>query len=275
MSDGKNAPSEDKAVAEALSTIAAFEQVLEVAPNDAGALDALYRSCEVVGDLARAREYVLRLARLLVEQRNIVLAGALKEDLRRLGGNDAETAALLSQIETLTKSPAAPASAGEPEDEIAVVESELSLAWRLHEMEMLDQETYAAVANDVTEAAARPDGGTISALYALHRRRHAGMDDLIAFLAKDTRTPMLPAAAFDITPECRRLLPPAFMTRRGVVPLDMIGAAAMIALLNPMDAALREEVRRRAGRECHFFLTWPAQYETRLARLTSASSQSP
>lgn len=270
MTDAQPVRSEDKTVAEALSVIEAFEQVLEAAPEDIGALDALYRAHEIVGNRARAREYLLRLARLYLEQRNFAEAEALREDLRRLGGGDAETTGLLARLDALSQPSPPPAAPTGTEDEIAIVESELALAWRLHSAELLDQETYAAVANDVTEAAARSDGGVISALHALHRRSFAGFDDLIAFLAKDSRTPMIPANAFEVTPECRALLPTEFMARRGVVPLDTIGSAALIAVLNPMDEALRNEIRRRTGRECHFFLTWPAHFEARLARLLSA-----
>mgnify|MGYP001293306397 CR=1 FL=1 len=267
MADTTRESAESRSVSEAWNAITAFEQILEIMPNDVSTLDALVRSCEMVGDTERARKYIVRLVRTHLTQRNAAQAEALAEDLRRLGAGSAEAEELLRQLEGTRRRPAfAPAAEIAPTAETSALEAELSLAWRLHEAELLTQQDYAAVANDLTTLAAQPDAVRISLLHVLSARAFPNLDGLLAHMAREARVPVINVAAFDPPRACRTLLPLDFMARRCVLPFEMIGREALVALLNPFDDSLREQVRRRVGAPCHFYLTRPANFDDALER---------
>lgn len=275
MAKKDRSPDEGRSRAEALSAITAFEQILEIVPNDLSTLDALVRSCEMVGDVERARKYLIRLIRAHLELGNIAQAESLADELRRLADGDPDAFDLLAELEGAARrlAASAPVSAeGQRPAETAeraeatVLEAELSLAWRLHEAQFLSQEDYAAVANELTLLAAQPDAERVSALYVLHTRRLPKLDSALAFLARQSRTPIINVAAFDPPRSCRGLLPTDFQARRCVLPFEQIGSETLVALLNPLDESLRAEVTRRIGARCHFYLTRPDQFDAALKR---------
>lgn len=261
---------DNKSIAEVLNAITAFEQILEIMPNDVGTLDALVRSCETVGDLDRARNYIIRLVRIHLAQRNMSQAEALSADLRRLGAGHPEAEELLRKIErsqrqSTTQTPATePASAAES----SVIDAELSLAWRLHAAELLNQQDYAAVANDLTVLAAQPGAARISVLHILQARAFPNLDKALAYLSREARIPIINVAAFDPPPACRSLLSLEFMSQRCALPFDCIGREILVAVMNPFDDSLFEQIRRRIGAPCHFYLTRPAQFDAALERWT-------
>ena len=54
--------------AEIWNAIAAFEKILEAIPNDRISLETLIEAYEKVGDHTRAKEYLLRLANVLIDE---------------------------------------------------------------------------------------------------------------------------------------------------------------------------------------------------------------
>jgi tetratricopeptide (TPR) repeat protein len=249
------------------SAIAAFEQILEVEPNDTSALDALTQAYELVGDGERARGHLLRLARAYIAQGNAAPAANLIERLERYGAEDVEAAALIREIQRLPsasvaygdgRQPGAPA-ANEPAE--PAIDGELALAWRLHSAGLLTPEEYAGVVNDLSEIAARRERLTLSVLHVLHDRGFPKLDQIIGYMARESRAPMVPVTSFETPESCHTLLPMDFMARRGVAPFAMIAQEALVAVLNPFDEALRERVIKEAGRPCHFYLTWPTEFD--------------
>jgi hypothetical protein len=273
MSDEDGESTRGRSGTEAWGAISAFEQILEVMPNDISALDALVQSYEIVGDSERAREYLLRLARVLVEQGNASQAEVLVDRLRRLGKRDAEAEALIRDIEALSRlvvpDPSRrPTIDLQPDPSISsAIEAELALAWRLHSAGLLTQEEYAGVVNDLSETAARRELLTVSVLHVLQDRSFRALDTVIAYMAHESRTPVIPVASFEMQESCLSLLPLDFMVRHGAIPFDFVAQEALVAVLNPFDANLRERVALRSGRPCHFYLTWPAEFDAWIARL--------
>jgi hypothetical protein len=45
------------------------------------------------------------------------------------------------------------------------------------------------------------------------------------------------------------------------LPFAFLGGELLVAVLNPLNAALREEVVARAGRPCHFFFAHPRVWQ--------------
>lgn len=275
MAEKTHPADENRSRSEAWNAITAFEQILEIVPNDLSTLDALVRSCEMVGDTERARKYLIRLIRAHLELGNTAQAESLADELRRLADGDPDAFDLLAELEGASRRPAA-APLASPESqrpaetteraETTVLEAELSLAWRLHEAQLLSQQDYAAVANELTLLAAQPDAERVSALYVLHTRRFPKLDSALAFLARQSRTPIINVAAFDPPRSCRGLLPNDFQARRCVLPFEQIGSETLVALLNPLDESLRADVTRRIGARCHFYLTRPDQFDAAMER---------
>lgn len=270
MAEKSRPADEARSRAEALKAITAFEQILEIVPNDLSTLDALVRSCEMVGDAERARKYLIRLIRAHLDLGNTAQVEALADELRRLADGDPDAFDLLAELEGTSRRPATPPppspesqrpveSAERPETNL--LDAELSLAWRLHEAQLLTQTDYTAVANELTVLAAQPVAERVSALYILYTRRFPKLDSALAFLSRQSRTPIINVAAFNPPRSCRDLLPTEFQVRRCVLPFEQIGPETLVALLNPLDESLRADVGRRIGARCHFYLTRPDQFD--------------
>lgn len=274
MAEKTRRKDEGRSRAEALSAIAAFEQILEIVPNDLSTLDALTRSCELVGDLERARKYLIRLIRAHLELGNTEQAVALADDLRRLADGDPDAFDLLAELDGAPRPAAPPPVAAEtqqspeaaPPTEPTILESELALARRLHEAQLLSEQDYSAVVDDLTLLAAQPGAERLSALRVLHKRRFAKLDSALVFLSRESRAPIINVAAFDSPPACRGLLPQEFQAQRCVLPFEQIGSEILVALLNPLDEWLRAEVARRTGTRCHFYLTRPDHFDKAMER---------
>jgi len=256
------------------SAISAFEQILDVVPDDVDALDALTQAYDIIGDGERARNYLLRLVRACLEQGDVQKASGLAERLKRYGPDDAEAAALLQRISQL--SPAdrtgpsiASPTRGEPrrEAEPAPIDAELALAWRLHSAGLLSAEEYAGAVRDLSDIASRKEPLTLSVLHVLHDRQFPKLDEVLAYMARETRTPVVPIMAFEMPESCQRLLPVEFMVRKGVAPFSILSNEPLVALLNPYAETVRAETTERAGRVCHFYLTWPAEFDAWIERL--------
>ena len=70
---------------------------------------------------------------------------------------------------------------------------------------------------------------------------------------------------FDIPEEVRMLLPLLYVRIRGAFPFARLGHSLQVALLNPADGKLQEEVEALAGMPCTFFLAHPAHVGGALA----------
>ena len=73
---------------EVWAAIAAFEQILEAMPNDRASLDALADAYEQIGDLAKAKEYLVRLGNVLVDEGDVAAAQGILEKVRGYAGED-------------------------------------------------------------------------------------------------------------------------------------------------------------------------------------------
>ncbi len=280
MAEKSGGPFEGQTENEVWGAIAAFEQILEVAPDDTGALDALSQAYDLIGDGERGRHYLLRLSRLYIAQKNAAAAAELIPRLERYGAADEEAASLIRDIRHLV--PIGPPTA-EPEKEAAIpqrcegftLDAELALAWRLQTAGLLTPEDYSQVVSDLSDMAARQELLTISLLHVLHDRGFRNLDNVMAFMARESGTPMIRVTSFETIENCQTLLPLEFMVRQGVVPFATIAQEALIAVLNPFDEGLRERVARKTGRTCHFYLTWPADFDAWIARLNKTQSSPP
>ena len=273
---------------EVWNAIAMFEQLVEVMPDDRTSLEALAQAYEQVGDRARAREYQIRLARLLVVDGPIEDAGPALDRIRQYA-DDPQAREVLELAAQLKQSPAAPAEApadtpppsaaaaaksapkGLSDAEIAAkstfnVAEEMALAWNLLQANEFTQEEYARVVQDLTELSAG-NAGTVSVLHVLQARASPKLERIMVAMARRYDTPIISLGGFELRPETTQLLPPAFMVRRGAVVFDQVAKDPLVVLMNPADKGLRRDVAAVTRRTCHFFMAQPAEFDAAMEKI--------
>lgn len=275
MSDPQNiseAPEIDSAL---ISVTNALEQIIETVPDDMIALEMLAYLSEIRGDLDKMQESLLKLAKAIVCEGDAELAEYIHgrmievglcedmgEDVCRLveqlavkkisGGDDSFSNLIVNDSSQAFK-----------------VMDELSFAWRLFEAGELNSSEYADVAHDLSEMAADGHLSTISVLHCLEARAFAGMERVMAFIAQDTKVPIITLSLFDIQDTTIRLLPLDFMIKRGVIVFDLIGDDALVAVMNPVDRALRKQVEMQVKKKCHYYISLPAEFDAVIQKIST------
>lgn len=270
------------------SAIAAFEQIVETIPNDRVSLEALSHAYEQVGDLSRARDYLTRLANVVIDENDRDAAEFLRERFLRFAATDPIAKDAGGRIESFLNagqpqakqfdlSAELPAEEVKKEDEAesrnAHVASELSFAWTLFQAGELSQEDYAVVAQDLSVISSNPGMVTVSVLHALHDRGNRSLDRIMGFSARDSGVPVVPLSLFEISDSVLGFLPRDFMIRYGVIPFELMGSDVLVVLLNPYNKTLRQKVQALINRRCHFFMTTPVDFDTMIERLSKKNTQ--
>ncbi len=254
--------------------ISAFEHILEAMPNDRASLEALSHAYEQIGDHTRAKDYMVRLARVVLDEGDASAANELAAQLAPYVDEDPDVAkvrdslaarfakgATDAQAEELAELAVDDGLADEQRYESFNLADELSFAWSLLESAQLTQEEYASLVQDLTEMSAGEGNATISVLHALELRAFKNLERLMLAVSKETGAPIITLSLFDIQHAAITALPPEFVTRRGAVVFDFAGNEALVAVMNPHDPKLRKSVAAILKRTCHFFMTLPSEFD--------------
>ncbi|OGV64258.1 MAG: hypothetical protein A2498_05345 [Lentisphaerae bacterium RIFOXYC12_FULL_60_16] len=288
----KSKPTQGALEEEVWSAIGAFEQILEAIPNDRASLEALLHAYEQIGDMVRSKEYLMRLARVLIEEGDFSAAGELIERLKAFSSEDPEAEALVTALEqfgsggdvSLPASTSAEEKAladlssvtGEPVTEKKAggapvrvtfnISDELAFAWTLMESKELTQEEYASIVQDLTEMSTNDSASTISVLHVLEARGFKNIERVLAHVAKECDTPAIQMSNFNLTYEVVSILNPELMLKRGVFVFERIGQDLLVAIMNPYDKQLRKDLEAHTGKTCHFFTTLPSEFDKALTK---------
>ncbi|RKX31355.1 MAG: hypothetical protein DRP22_03840 [Verrucomicrobia bacterium] len=258
---------ESEKESEVWNAIAAFEQILEAMPDDRVALESLYEAYLKIGDQASARKYLLRLARVVINERDEKAAQDMVKRLKESEASDKETEQLIKELTELAGqkevAPAAPRS--RVRHKPVGITAELSLAWKLLEAGHIQQDEYDTIVKDLSENSAKQLNTPVTVLHVLEDRQFRHANSILAFISRDSGLPVIPLSRFEIPPECFQMLPMEIMEHRGAIVFDTMGRDVLVAILNPYDADLRREVEEATKRKCHFFLTPAAEYDAALA----------
>jgi len=275
----KGAAAEQAVEEEVWNAIAAFEQILEAMPEDRASLEALSHAYEQIGDHTRAKDYLLRLAAVLVESRENEEARGLLGKLRKYAGEDRRALEMAERIEALvapaSESPVAEdetRAAAQPDEEDYLasdfsIGDELTVAWHLLEKGELTQDEYAGVVQDLTEMSTKEAGGTASVLHVLELRGARNLERIMRIVSEECGTPILSLSGFDIQRAPASALPLDYMLRRGVLVFEFMGRHAMVVVMNPYDQNLQNEVEAAIGRKCHFFIALPSEFDSAMVRV--------
>lgn len=273
--------SAEEAEAEVYNVISAFEQILQAMPSDRVALETLAEAYEKIGDRAHALEYLVRLARVVVEEADRGAAPGLMEKLKKYGASDTEVQQATQALQRLLSQRAAQPAEAEAAEAAAArrrrravdITPELTLAWNLLQAEEISQDDYNTIVQDLTESTTKQIGVPITVLHVLEDRQFKNAAKIMAFLAKESGLPIIPLSRFEISLEAFNLLPAGFSAQRGALVFGKIGHEPMVALLNPYDTDLRAEVERLTGSKCHFFLVPASEYDAALKKMQEAAAE--
>jgi hypothetical protein len=261
--------------AQVRDAISSFEQILEAIPNDRLALQTIFDAYNEVGETNKALEYLVRLANAIADDGDAAAAAEVAPKLRTLGGDDASARKALDRLDRLgvPQKPAAPLAAKKvemPKRKMVDITAELTLAWNLVKAGELTQEDYANIVHDLSESSSKNVEVPISVLHVLHDRSFKGLDRILNWISADAKLPILHMGSFELQKEAYSLLPIDYMMHRGAIVFEMMGPDALVALLNPYDSDLREEVKRVTGRNCHFYLVPAESYDGYLDNIRRA-----
>jgi len=270
------------------NAIAAFEQIVETIPDDRVSLEALSHAYEQVGDLSRSRDYLIKLVNVVIAENDREAAELLRERLAQHASDPIihrageRLEALLTSGKSTREFEISPEEehienrkTAETERRSSHVAAELSFAWTLFEAKQLNQEEYAQIAQDLSEISSSHTPVTLSVLHVLHDRANRNLDTIITYAARDSGTPIVPLALFDVQDFSFDLLSREFIVPYGAIVFDLMGKDALVAILNPYNKALRTQVEQLTGKRCHFFLTTPVDFDATLEKRSKTESAAP
>jgi tetratricopeptide (TPR) repeat protein len=260
-------------------SIAMLEQILEVMPQDADAIKALYSAYRKSEKNEQAFEYLSRLIDVCVGSDDISQMSFIQRELANF--DDVYPDEVIVQHERLGKLAGAPASSGAgsavPLEESpsatgihskeADISEELALAWRLYEEGQLEQEEYSSVLHDLTEVSSKVLDVPVSVLHVLHDRGFTQMSRLMNHLSSRSGVPALTLSNFELSEEVARTLPVELATHDGALPFAVMGDDLLVGVLNPFNNSLVDKVESISGHRCHTYLVDPEDYDLALGRL--------
>ena len=268
MADGKQPMDSDLA-----DSIAMLEQILEVMPQDAMALKALYNAYSQCGHRDRAFEYLGLLADVAYAKNEAETLGFVAMHMKEFEEEyPSEAAAHLARLRTLASSateaseaPQTAASSSAATD--ADISEELALAWRLYEENQLSQEEYSSILNDLTEVSSKELDVPISVLHVLGDRGFSQMNRIMNYLSSRSGIPCISLSNFELPEQVGSVLPLDVAAHGGALPFGFFGNDLLVAVLNPFNSVLMDKVETSSGHRCHAYLVSPADYDAALDKL--------
>lgn len=149
---------------------------------------------------------------------------------------------------------------------------EILLANHLHRSRVVSDPEYRLVLQDLCWCVNRAPTAPRSVLYVMEDRALPHNEKAVEFLAHDASTPYLDLELIDFDPELMEVLPAEFCRRRAAAVVGGVGGEPLVALLNPFNLQLREDVARMIDREPHYFLASAAGYQMFLDHQADAST---
>lgn len=250
-------------------SIAYFEQILDVLPGERTALEFLCVACQQLGDQQKFLKHATALAEVIVREKDAAGAADLIDKLQGSDDPRARTAVLKLQVlmgpkpkleferPELRQTSASPAVAAK---------AEIALLERLIADGVLSRGLVQTAFDQLEQMPATGGDFLVSALLILEKENLPGAADALAAVADAALAPPVPLDAFELVSADVRRLPERLVRVRGVVPFAKLVDEWVVAVLNPLDEALREEIEASLGAKCHFFLAPPAKVEQLLER---------
>jgi len=271
MTDERDASAGEGSDSHIQAAISMFESIIETMPTDRVSLEALAQAYAQIGNTAKARDYLLRLAHVVADEHDRETAEHVSTLLKPYIGSDPLVAEAARHLDEMLLQPAAAEGAKKAEKGATpdasvlhshnVIADEMEFAWNLLRAGELSQEEYASVIQVLTDLSASGNIMTISVLHALMDLHSAKLESVLNYTAKQSDMPIIPLGTFEPQPEVYAMLPLSYIVKQGIIPFERIGTDILVAVLNPYNKAVLAEVENATKRKCHYFLTTPADFD--------------
>ncbi|MBN2685406.1 MAG: hypothetical protein JXR40_09020 [Pontiellaceae bacterium] len=252
-------------------SISMLKQILEVMPHDIEAMEALYKAYRNVGDDDNAFAYLKRLVDVSIEDRDTDAFGFVRKELKYFSDKKPDAVAFLLERMEVHES----LEVGELR-EVNVdasgdqdLSDEFALVWKLYEEGQLDQEEYLSVLHDLMEISGKDLDVPVSVLHVLHDRGFTQINRIMNYLSSRSGVPCISLSNFEISTDLAGILPYRFKAHEGALPFGQMGGDLLIAVLNPFNHRLEDEIETVSGQRCHTYLVEPADYDLALNRIRS------
>ncbi len=283
-----DAPAPDEKMMEA---IAFFEQMLQSMPEDRTSLEFLSVAYEQTGQVDKYRDCLVRLAECLLHEKDYDSAQAIALRLGRFADYGPARVAVEHVSECLQQekikktalsqqegafAPVGGAGQGPsfPDEGMeihalsrAVSASEIELVWHWKEHNFLPKELCMDILHILTETQIPDRPILISALALLDEQHPEWTERVMEDMQRSSNIPPIPLELFEIQPAALSLLSPVFIHIKGVLPFALFGGEVLVAVLNPLNPALREEVVNRIRKPCHFFFVHPRIWQEAVEKI--------
>lgn len=264
-------------------SIAMLEQILEVMPQDADALKALYSAYQRVGQTAKAFEFLNRIIEVYTSSNDASLLPFITEELAQFESEyPSEVAAQTARLRMVSGGAAGgsgePVSTSIPQEKKAAakeadISEELALAWRLYEENQLSQEEYSSVLHDLTEVSSKDVDVPISVLHVLNDRGFTQMNRIMNHLSSRSGTPCISLSRFELSEDVAGALPMDMAAHDGALPFAYMGNDLLVAVLNPFNNMLVDKMESESGHRCHTYLVESEDYDAALERMRALVSK--
>lgn len=266
-------------------TITMFEQILEVMPDDEMAIRTLYDGYRQLGEVPKAFSMLQRLTEIVLAEGNHELAGFLLDQFSQYEELiDDSCVPLIERLQQFADaSPVAeePAPRVEEAREITLrrvevgeddrKDAEVALAWNLYQDGVISEEDYSMILKDLTEMASKQVMVPSTVLHVLSDRSYSHFSAVVAYMARQSGSPFISLANFDVPDELITLLPKEFVYANAAMVFKRIQQELLVAVLNPFDRKLKDTVEEMTGRICHYYLITAEEYDGLLKRVKDAA----
>ena len=259
--------------------IAYFEQMREAMPYDRTTLEFLAVAYEQIGEPEKRRLALIELASVLLKENDLDAAEHIADRLEMYEEADAKAAALKVRAMRVPAPSLVPEAAPEekPSDTVQAIregiKAEIALAETLARGHIIDEKPAAQLAASIGSLPESEKPFLVSALAALDREDPAAAQRAAAFIADTASAPPIPLEAFDPAPALVKKIDENLARVRGAIPFAELGDTLLVAILNPLDDALRRKVEKSAGRPCRFYLAAPGAVEALAERIYAPPSR--
>jgi len=258
---------------ELADSIAMLEQILEVMPQDADALRALYSMYCQCNHRDKAFEYLELLVQVSDTAPDASTVEFVVEQLQSFHeeypDKVASHLALLQSQTSVVADTMSRDEAGRKPSGIgsADISEELALAWRLFEEEQLSQEEYSSVLHDLTETSSKELDVPVSVLHVLNDRGFTQMNRIMNHMSERSGVPCLSLINFELPEDLAGVIPLHVSQHDGILPFGRFGENLLVAVLNPFNLHLVEKTEQVCGCRCHTFIVPPEEYDVVLGKL--------
>jgi hypothetical protein len=145
---------------------------------------------------------------------------------------------------------------------------ELLLAQHLLRSRKISDAEYLVILHDLCWYSNLAPVSPRTVAYILDDRVLPHRDSALEFLAHDSGVPYIDLKLIDPDPKALELLPPEFMRTRAACAFGYVAGEPLIAVLNPFNLQLRDDVIMQIDMPCHYTFTSADGYQTILDRLS-------